>query len=96
MLWVARRVPEECPPEIAQLIKSCCSGNPEERPTAREAFQLIQACTFRRADSADAGSCEAADASPRQVRYARWAVLPHVTDTGQTGLVGSLLYLRAA
>lgn len=37
------KVPQECPADIDQLISSCLSDNPEERPTAKEAFHKLKA-----------------------------------------------------
>lgn len=36
------QVPEECPAGIERLIDDCMEKPPEERPSAREAFQVIK------------------------------------------------------
>lgn len=35
-------VPDECPEEIAVLIKDCLSADPELRPSSTEAFHVLQ------------------------------------------------------
>lgn len=37
-----RRVPEECPAEISNLIRDCLSAEPEARPSSTEAFLILQ------------------------------------------------------
>ena len=41
--WLAGRVPDECPKEIAQLIDNCLATEPNDRPTAREVIRAILA-----------------------------------------------------
>ena len=48
------QVPDECPQVIEDLITSCLSSVPEERPTAKEACKIIQS-TFQLADPLDSG-----------------------------------------
>lgn len=36
------RVPEECPPEVAELIDDCLQPDPKARPTAKEVVKRIQ------------------------------------------------------
>lgn len=36
------QVPEECPLAIAQLIDDCLENPPRERPTARQAYDIIK------------------------------------------------------
>ena len=38
------QVPEECPAEVEQLIDMCLATNPADRPTAKEAFDIISSC----------------------------------------------------
>lgn len=38
---LCRRVPEECPQEIADLIDSCLLTDPKLRPTAQEALDVL-------------------------------------------------------
>lgn len=38
------QVPEECPAEIEQLIDMCLAMDPADRPTAKEAFDVISTC----------------------------------------------------
>ncbi len=35
-------VPDECPEEIASLIKDCLSADPDGRPSSTEAFLVLQ------------------------------------------------------
>lgn len=42
-LWCVQ-VPEECPAEIEQLIDLCLATDPADRPTAKEAFDIISSC----------------------------------------------------
>eukprot|EP00208_Stichococcus_sp_RCC1054_P004899 CAMPEP_0206143468 /NCGR_PEP_ID=MMETSP1473-20131121/20656_1 /ASSEMBLY_ACC=CAM_ASM_001109 /TAXON_ID=1461547 /ORGANISM="Stichococcus sp, Strain RCC1054" /LENGTH=452 /DNA_ID=CAMNT_0053538889 /DNA_START=33 /DNA_END=1388 /DNA_ORIENTATION=+ len=35
-------VPEQCPQEIADLISMCIKKDPDERPTARQAFEIMR------------------------------------------------------
>lgn len=45
--WViAVQVPEECPAEIEQLIDLCLATEPADRPTAKQAFDIIGACSL--------------------------------------------------
>ena len=37
-----RRVPEECPQEVADLIAACRSNSPVPRPTAQEVLEVLQ------------------------------------------------------
>lgn len=37
----ARRVPEECPQEVADLIAACMSSSPEQRPTAEQIIAAL-------------------------------------------------------
>lgn len=37
------QVPEECPLAIAQLIDDCLENPPKERPSARQAYDIIKA-----------------------------------------------------
>eukprot|EP00884_Botryococcus_braunii_P009691 jgi/Botrbrau1/18723/Bobra.0386s0046.1 len=37
------QVPEECPPEVAELIEECLDRFPENRPSAQEVFRRLQA-----------------------------------------------------
>lgn len=37
------RVPEECPQEIADLVQQCKAVDPRQRPSARQAFDIIKA-----------------------------------------------------
>lgn len=39
------QAPEECPAEIEQLIDSCLATDPKDRPTAKQAFDIISACS---------------------------------------------------
>lgn len=39
------QVPEECPAEIEQLIDLCLATEPADRPTAKQAFDTISACS---------------------------------------------------
>ncbi len=36
-------MPEECPLSIAQLIDDCLENPPKERPSARQAYDIIKA-----------------------------------------------------
>ncbi len=36
------QVPEECPESIAELIDECLERPPEDRPSAKEAFEVIK------------------------------------------------------
>lgn len=38
----ARQVPEECPAAIAKLIEDCMERPPHERPSARQAYDVIR------------------------------------------------------
>ena len=40
---LGRRVPEECPEEIAQLSYACRNPDPALRPTALEVYKAIAA-----------------------------------------------------
>ena len=40
--WMCR-VPEECPQEIADLVQQCKAVDPRQRPSARQAFDIIKA-----------------------------------------------------
>ncbi|KAL3148304.1 hypothetical protein ABBQ38_013768 [Trebouxia sp. C0009 RCD-2024] len=42
----AIKVPEECPAEIEQLIDLCLATEPADRPTAKQAFDIIGACSL--------------------------------------------------
>ena len=37
------QVPEECPLAIAQLIDDCLENPPRDRPSARQAYDIIKA-----------------------------------------------------
>ena len=37
------RVPEECPEGAVELVRRCLRSNPQERPTAAEAAEVIEA-----------------------------------------------------
>jgi serine/threonine protein kinase len=37
------RVPEECPAEVEALIRCCLEIDPNKRPTARQAFDVLRA-----------------------------------------------------
>lgn len=39
------QVPEECPAEIEQLIDLCLATEPADRPTAKQAFDIISSCS---------------------------------------------------
>ncbi|KAA6422516.1 MAG: cytochrome P450 [Trebouxia sp. A1-2] len=39
------KAPEECPAEIEQLIDLCLATDPKDRPTAKQAFDVISACS---------------------------------------------------
>jgi serine/threonine protein kinase len=39
----ALRVPEECPPEVAELYRRCVEEEPQARPTAAEVVQALDA-----------------------------------------------------
>ena len=39
------QAPEECPAEIEQLIDLCLATDPTDRPTAKQAFDVISACS---------------------------------------------------
>ena len=39
------QAPEECPAEIEQLIDLCLATDPTDRPTAKQAFDIISACS---------------------------------------------------
>ena len=39
------QVPEECPAEIEQLIDMCLATEPADRPTAKQAFDIISSCS---------------------------------------------------
>ena len=39
------QAPEECPAEIEQLIDLCLATDPKDRPTAKQAFDVISACS---------------------------------------------------
>ena len=41
MIIVACRVPEECPQWVADLIATCMSEEPQERPTSRNVYQRL-------------------------------------------------------
>ncbi|DBB04569.1 hypothetical protein WJX77_008736 [Trebouxia sp. C0004] len=41
----AIKAPEECPAEIEQLIDLCLATDPRDRPTAKQAFDIISACS---------------------------------------------------
>lgn len=46
-MWLlAAQVPEECPAEIEQLIDLCLATEPADRPTAKQAFDIIGACSL--------------------------------------------------
>ena len=42
--WCSAQVPEECPAEIEQLIDLCLATEPADRPTAKQAFDIISCC----------------------------------------------------
>lgn len=42
--WCAQ-VPQECPAEIEQLIDMCLATKPADRPTAKQAFDIISSCS---------------------------------------------------
>lgn len=44
------KVPQECPAEIDALITRCLSENPEQRPTAKEAYDILKDWRDRHAD----------------------------------------------
>ena len=44
-LYVGLQVPQECPAEIEQLIDLCLATEPSDRPTAKQAFDIISACS---------------------------------------------------
>ena len=37
------RVPEECPQEVADLIQRCKAVDPQQRPSAKQAFEILRA-----------------------------------------------------
>ena len=37
-----RRVPDECPPEVAQLIQDCNQDDPSKRPEMREVYDRLK------------------------------------------------------
>ena len=43
---LAVQVPEECPAEIEQLIDLCLATDSADRPTAKQAFDIIGACSL--------------------------------------------------
>ena len=43
LIIVNLQVPEECPLSIAQLIDDCLENPPRERPSARQAYDIIKA-----------------------------------------------------
>ena len=44
-LLLRRQVPEECPAAIAQLIQDCMGRPPDERPSARQAYDIIRSAS---------------------------------------------------
>lgn len=45
---LGRRVPEECPQEVADLIKQCLDVDPEKRPSAEACIRRLQALPDQR------------------------------------------------
>lgn len=41
LLLLARRVPDECPAEIAALITACLMPQPEARPTMDQVYRCL-------------------------------------------------------
>lgn len=39
------QVPQECPLEVEQLIDMCLATDPADRPTAKQAFDIISSCS---------------------------------------------------
>lgn len=37
-------VPEECPQDVVDIMNACLSADPDERPSAREAYEALLAC----------------------------------------------------
>ena len=59
------KVPEECPAEVDALITRCLSEDPEQRPTAKEAYDILKQWRDRHADflrkrrtSSEQASCD--------------------------------------
>ena len=38
------RVPEECPQEVADLIKACMSVDADDRPSSADVYEMLLAC----------------------------------------------------
>jgi hypothetical protein len=49
------QIPNECPQDVADLIKDCMKSVPEDRPTTREIFHRLRKCSKPR-DSGGKGS----------------------------------------
>ncbi|KAL4419698.1 hypothetical protein ABPG75_006796 [Micractinium tetrahymenae] len=53
------RIPEECPPEVLELMYRCLSPDPNARPTATQLVEFLQHAPGTSAGSAEAAAAEA-------------------------------------
>ena len=72
------KVPQECPSDIDELISSCLSESPADRPSAKEAYHKLKAWKDRHA-----AKVSKLLENSRQKRSSQEIPL-HITDSGQT------------
>ena len=86
----AVQVPEECPAEVEQLIDLCLATDPADRPTAKQAFDIISTCSPPLA---------APDPAPRQqaaTSAATWMQAPAVQSADRNAALTSSLGTQSA
>jgi len=55
VILLLQQVPEECPQDVADLIKDCMKSVPEDRPTTREIFTRLRRCSMPRENGGKLG-----------------------------------------